>query len=229
MRSRSRLSSAARPSIQARCGASRASSEASVSRETRRVTGGAETIPAPRLGRDVLRGPDRAERPPQRRDRLLEAVIGDRDVLPADLNQLIFGQHVAGPGDERREERDLPRADRDRLAVLAQASRRHVELKRTERVALALWHRRIVPDETRAPVPIRQTCGRSQPRAEARITRPADRQPAAVGQHRDAVFPLVQLDPRQPIQVEQIRSVDPDELGRVERRLRPAPSVCSFR
>ena len=51
------------------------------------------------------------------------------------------------------------------------------------------------------------------------ITGTADRQARAIAQNRDPAILRVQLDPRDPIDVEQVGSVDADEARRIERRL----------
>src|SRR3954467_1152131 len=55
--------------------------------------------------------------------------------------------------------------------------------------------------------------------AQPRVAGAADRQTLAVAEHGDAVLALVQLAPRQPIEVEHERAMDADELRRIERRL----------
>ena len=56
----------------------------------------AEPIPAPRDGVDVRSVGCTTENPSQRGDRLFQAVVGDRDVLPGSLDQRIFGDDLAG-------------------------------------------------------------------------------------------------------------------------------------
>ena len=51
---------------------------------------------------------------------------------------------------------------------------------------------------------------------QALIAGPANRQAAAVGQNRDAAVLRVQLHPRQPLDVDEVRPVDPDESPPVE-------------
>ncbi len=58
-----------------------------------------------------------AKRPPQAGDRLLDAVIADRHVLPARLDQRVLGNDTSGAGRQQNQYVEVAVGDRNRLAV----------------------------------------------------------------------------------------------------------------
>jgi hypothetical protein len=56
-----------------------------------------------------------AEKLAQTGDRLFEAVVADRDVLPPDLQQIVLGDNLAGASHEQKQDIELPLGYRDRL------------------------------------------------------------------------------------------------------------------
>ena len=108
--------------------------------------GDAETVAAPRNRFDV----PRAEKPPEARDRLLEAVVANRDVLPAGLEQIVLGDDLPGPRHEQQQHIQLPIGNRDRFSRGAQAASNGIELERFEDESRACPHGRIVTSSAAA-------------------------------------------------------------------------------
>ena len=81
-----------------------------------------------------------AEQPAQARDRLLEAVVADRHVLPPGLQQIVLGDDLAGTGDEQEKDVELPIGDRDRFPGDGQATSSRIELEGLEDEARAGRH-----------------------------------------------------------------------------------------
>src|SRR5207249_7439306 len=92
--------------------------------------GRGEAISATRLRLDVLVGWLRSECLAQRGDGLLEAVVGDGDIAPGDLDQAILREDLARVRDERVQQIEMPSGDRQRLARAEQALAAGVELER---------------------------------------------------------------------------------------------------
>lgn len=84
------------------------------------------------------------ENPAQARDRLLDAVVADGDVLPPGLEQIVLGDDLAGSHHEEAQHIELPVGDRDRLPGSGQATLIGVELEGFEDIARTSWHGAIV-------------------------------------------------------------------------------------
>src|SRR5438046_268848 len=102
--------------MNARCGASSASSSISVSRRAARMT---------------------AKKPAQAGDRLFEAVVADGDVLPSDLQQIVLRDDLAGAGDQQEQDVELPLRDRDRFPGRDETASSRIELEGFEDEARA--------------------------------------------------------------------------------------------
>src|SRR6185436_8025091 len=113
---------------------------------TRRLPrdGAAEAVAAPRHRLDERHARSGAEQPAQARDRLLDAVVADRDILPAGFEQVVLGDDLAGAADEEKEDIELPIGHRYRLAGRGQAASCRIELETVEHEAWAARHAGIV-------------------------------------------------------------------------------------
>ena len=74
----------------------------------------------------------RSENPPERRDGLFEAVVGDGHVLPCRGNQIVLGDDLSGLRHQPQQHVELALGDRDRFAGLRQAPPRRIERERLE-------------------------------------------------------------------------------------------------
>ena len=82
--------------------------------------------------RCTARRSEAAEQPAQARDRLLEAVVADRDVLPPGLEQVVLGDDLPGARHEQQQDIELPVGHRDRFPGGGQTTPGGIELERFE-------------------------------------------------------------------------------------------------
>ena len=107
--------------------------------------GHAEAVPTPRdrldVGDAVRAG---AEKPAKARDRLLEAVVAHRHIIPAGLEQVVLGNDLAGAGHEQEKDVELPFRNRDRFPRGSQTTSSRIKLEWFEGEARAGGHGGIV-------------------------------------------------------------------------------------
>src|SRR5262245_60673949 len=81
-----------------------------------------------------------AEQSPQAGDHLLQAVVANRHILPASLQQILLRDDLASTGHEQEQHVKLAVGERDRLSGTAQTSPVRVELEGLEREVRADRH-----------------------------------------------------------------------------------------
>lgn len=72
-------------------------------------------------------------------DRLLEAVVTNRDVTPAGRHQLVLGDHLTGMGCQMEQHAQVPVAPGHLLPVPPKPAGTSIELERTEGVDHPAW------------------------------------------------------------------------------------------
>ena len=102
--------------------------------------GDAEAVSTPRDRLDVGDAAGGAEKPAQARDRLLEAVVAHRHVLPPGLQQIVLGDDLARAGHEQEQDIELPLGNRDRFPGGGQTTSSRIELEGFEDEACAGRH-----------------------------------------------------------------------------------------
>ena len=103
--------------------------------------GDAEAVPSSRDRLDVgdaLRVS--GKKPAQAGDRLFEAVVPHRHVIPPGLQQIVFGDDMTGAGHEQEKDVQLAFGNRDRFPGDGQTTSSRIELEGFEGEACAGWH-----------------------------------------------------------------------------------------
>jgi hypothetical protein len=137
-----------------------------------------KSVAAARVGLDVLVAGALFERASKGRDRLLEAVVGNGDVGPRGRDQLILRKDLARARDQDAQQIELPRAERNRVAVARQPPRPRIQLKGSERESF-FGHARIVLARLGGAGSFRTLVGRQRPGQAGRNERRGIRAHAA--------------------------------------------------
>ena len=88
----------------------------------------------------------KAKRTAQRRDRLLEAVVGDGHIAPGHVDEGVLGHDGSGVADEVFEDVEVAVGHGNRSAVAGQAAGARIELEWSKRIDGPGRHRAILGD-----------------------------------------------------------------------------------